>query len=58
MQNGSDIARSVALVSVREKADGLSAKTLVRIVVRWQNVKDGIVSDRIKRVQTRGRKLA
>lgn len=57
-RNGSGIVPSVAPASVRVKVDGRSAKTLVRIVVRSRSVKDGIVSGRTKRVQTRGRRVA
>ena len=56
-RNGYGIVRNAVRASVRVKADGRFAKTLVRIVVRLRSVKEGIASDRIKRVQTRGRKL-
>jgi len=57
-RNGSGIVRSAARASVRVKADGRFAKTPVRIVVKSRSARDGTVSDRIKRVRTRGRKPA
>lgn len=57
-RNESDIVRSAGRASARAKADGRFAKMLVRIVVRSQSVREGTVSDRIRRVPTRGRKLA
>lgn len=57
-RNGSGIAPSAARASVRVKAVGRSAKTLVKIVVSSRSVKEGTVNDRTKRVQTRGRKVA
>ena len=56
-RNGSGIARNAVRASARVKVDERSAKMLARIVVRLPSVKDGIASDRIKRVQTRGRKM-
>ena len=52
------IARSAARASARVKADGRFVRTPVRIVVRLRSVREGTVSDRIRRVPTRGRKLA
>ena len=57
-RNGSDIVRSVGRASARVKVAGHFAKTLVRIVVRSRSAREGTVSDRIRHVPTRGRKLA
>ena len=57
-QKESGIARSAARVSVRVRGDGRFVKILVRIVVRLRSVREGTVSDRIRRVPTHGRKLA
>ena len=57
-RNGSGIARSAARASVKVKAEGRSVRTLVRIAVRFLSAKDGIASGQIRRVQTRGHKVA
>lgn len=57
-RNGSGIARSAARASVRVRAGGRFVKILVRIAVRLRSVKEETVSDRIRLVPTRGRKLA
>ena len=56
--NGSGIARSAARANARVKADERFVKMLAKIVVKLRNAKGGTASDQIRRVPTRGRKLA
>ena len=56
-RNGSGIVRSAVRASAKEKEGGRFAKMLARIAVRPRSVKGGTVSDLIRRVRTRGRKI-
>jgi len=57
-RNGSGIVPSAVRASARVKVGGRFAKMLARIVVRPRSARGGTVSDRIRRVPTRGRKRA